>query len=34
MSTTDKFFWTPKSEIKIEEFVKKVPLILFPVEVT
>jgi hypothetical protein len=24
MGTPDKYFWTPKSDIKIEEYVKKV----------
>jgi hypothetical protein len=29
MGTPDKYFWTPKSDIKIEEYVKKVSSILF-----
>jgi hypothetical protein len=24
MGTSDKYFWTPKSDTKIEEYVKKV----------
>ena len=24
MATPEKYFWTPKSDIKIEEYVKKV----------
>lgn len=34
MSTPEKYFWTPKSETKVEEYVKKVPSLSFSVEVT